>query len=239
MAIHRCRLHTYLIRDRTMTPSLLERASPQQSIPLVMARHALTAVVLVVCLSACSRSGNDGAAIAAAPAPPAMSTAVPSTSSDVAMDPVDNACALLADAEVRNVFPDAAAGKRNTESLQYGLDRCAWKTPTGQIGVEVSHVEAAAFEKELRAELQGAVDPRMQHAADQIVFHRVDGIGDHAIAVLEEANAQRGIYADIALLAIQRRHRMAVLMVHPASAGAPSPALESLQELGRRLAMRL
>jgi hypothetical protein len=222
-----------------MTPLLLERASPHPSILPAMTRNALTAILLAVCLSACSRSGQDSAATAAAPVSPAMPATAQSTSSSISMDPVDNACALLTDGEVRNVFPDAAAGKRNTESLQYGLDRCAWETPTGQIGVEVSKVEAASFEKELRAELQGAVDPRIQHAVDRISFHHVDGIGDHAIAVLEKADAQRGIYADIALLAIQRRHRMAVLMVHRPSVNAPSPTLESLQGLGRRLAVRL
>lgn len=153
--------------------------------------------------------------------------------------PVDNACNLLTDAEVRAVYPDASAGKRNTESLQYGLDRCAWETSTAQVGVEVSKVEANAFEGELRAELQGAVDPRIQGALDRIKFHPVDGIGDHAIAVLEKGDANRGTYTDIALLAIQRNHRMAVLMVHERSSDAPLPSLDSLRALGSRLAPRL
>lgn len=98
--------------------------------------------------------------------------------------------------------------------------------------MEVSKVEAAAFENELRDELQGAVDPRIQGAVDRIQFQVIVGIVDHAIAVLEKGDAQRGIYADITLLAIQHRHRMAVLMVHGGSPDASGPMLDNLQRLG-------
>ncbi|HET7161828.1 MAG TPA: hypothetical protein VFI32_04075 [Rhodanobacteraceae bacterium] len=219
-----------------MTISTRKHECHRQRLPATATRCAFVAILFAGCLSACSKSGGDTPAAASAP----VSVAVqPSVAASAPTGPVDNACNLLTDAEVRAVYPNATAGKRNTESLQYGLDRCAWNTPAGQIGVEVSKVEAAAFPKELRAELQGAVDPRVQGALDGIKFHAVDGIGDHAIAVLEKGDAKRGIYTDIALLAIQRGHRMAVLMVHERASDAPLPSLDTLQNLGRRLALRL
>jgi len=188
--------------------------------------HKLIALVLPVCLvAACSQRSP---ATASAPAASGVADAAAGTP-----------CDLLTDAEVRSVFPQAGSGKRNTESLQYGLDRCAWKAADGQIGIEVSKVEAAAFEGELRAELQGTVDPLVQGALEQIRFQPISGIGDHAIAVLEKAGAKRGVYADISLLAIQRGHRMAVLMIHNANADAPLPTLDTLKNLGTALAARL
>ena len=200
-------------------------------------RNIFAMILLGTCAVGCS-SGADshGAASAGAIAPSASGE---STTAARPSGPVDNACDLLTDAEVRQVFPKAASGKRNTESLQYGLDRCAWETPTGQIGVEVSKGEPDRLEYNLRGELQGAVDPRVNGALDRIKFHKVDGIGDHAIAVLEKADVQGGIYADITLLAIQRGHRMAVLMLQERSRNAPAPTLENLQDLGRKLAPRL
>lgn len=201
--------------------------------------RSVAMALLAGCLSACSQ---HAAVDATAPAQTSVSSApkaATSASHASSTEPVDNPCDLLTDAEIRGVFPKAQSGKRNTESLQYGLDRCAWETPTGQIGVEVSKVEAAAFENELRAELQGAVDPRVQGALDQIRFRPVPDIGDHAIAVLEKGDVKRGIYTDIALLAIQRNHRMAVLMIHDANRDAPLPTLDTLKGLGHPLATRL
>jgi hypothetical protein len=201
------------------------------------ARCALALAILAGSLAACSRTNRDAHPAAAASTPSATpATDAPAVAST---GPVDNPCALLTDAEMRGVFPKAESGKRNTESLQYGLDRCAWATPSGRIGVEVSKVEAAAFEEELRGELQDAVDPRVRGALDRIRFQPVPDIGDHAIAVLEKADAERGIYADIALLAVQRGHRMAVLMIHDANPDAPLPTLDTLRGLGRPLATRL
>ena len=196
---------------------------------------ALLGILLAGGVAACSQSNENAPAMGSVPIAQEAATQAATTALPTA--PVDNACDLLTDAEIRQVFPTAAPGKRNTESLQYGLDRCAWKTPTGQIGIEVSKVEAGAFENDLRGELQGAVDPRVNGALEGIQFHKVEGIGDHAIAVLEKGDAQRGIYADITLLAIQRGHRMAVLMLNEGSPSAAS--LDNLKNLGHKLAPRL
>ena len=192
---------------------------------------------LAAFLSGCSERTDGEATTSLGTAAPGSSTASVATSNAAPPGPVDNACDLLTDAEVRQAFPTAESGKRNTESLQYGLDRCAWKTADGQIGVEVSKVEAAAFEEELRAELQGAVDPRVNGALQRIQFHTVDGIGDHAITVLEKADVHNGLYADISLLAIQRDHRMAVLMLKEGSPNVSS--INRLEDLGHTLAPRL
>ena len=199
--------------------------------------HNIIAIILLAgSLSGCS-SGADGNATAKSGAG-ASNPTTPNAASVPSTAPVDNACDLLTDAEMRQVFPGAESGKRNTASLEYGLDRCAWKTSTGLIGVEVSKVEAAGFEKELRAELQGAVDPRVAGALDRIAFHAIDGIADHAILIVENADAHNGIYADIALLAIQRGHRMAVL-TEPGGTSDPSAIRDRLEALGRKLAPRL
>ena len=209
---------------------------PAQDNPMHALRNIITVILLVACLAGCSHDGNaTGRTGAAAPTSSAPKEAVISTKP---MGPVDNACGLLTDAEIRQVFPSAGSGKRNTQSLEYGLDRCAWKISSGQVGVEVSKVAPVEFESDLRGELQAAVDPRVQGALDRIRFHAVEGIGDHAIAVLEKVDAHNGLYTDIALLAIQRGQRMVVLTVPGSLSEAPS-TLASLNELGSMLAPRL
>lgn len=200
----------------------------------------LALALVIACATACSQqgsvSGADASRQSAGDTKPAPATPDAAASGN---DSGDSPCHLLTDAEVRSVLPQAASGKRNTESLQYGLDRCAWETRTGRIGIEVSKVEASAFESELRSELQGFVDPRIQGALDKIVFQSVPGIGDHTIAVREKADAQRGILTDIALIAVQRGHRMAVLTVQDSSRNAALPTLDSLKDLARPMAARL
>lgn len=196
--------------------------------------------LLIGCAAACSQQSP----VVNADAPGTLPRSTASGSANPApgaasKEAADSPCRLLTDAEVRSVLPEAGSGRRNTESLQYGLDRCAWDARTGQIGIEVSKVEAAAFENELRAELQGFVDPRIQGALGRIAFVSVPGIGDHAIAVREKEDAQRGILTDVALIAVQRGHRMAVLMVHYSNRDAGLPTLDSLKDLARPLAARL
>ena len=176
-------------------------------------RNLITMILLIGCTAGCSHDADvDATARAGAIAP--KSIAVSDSPAHLASTaPADNACGLLTDAQIRQIFPSAESGKRNTESLEYGLDRCAWKISNGQVGIEVSKVEADRFEYDLRAELQGAVDLRVDGALQRIRFHAVEGIGDHAIAVMEKADAHNGRYTDIALLAIQRGQRMAVLTV--------------------------
>lgn len=199
-----------------------------------MFMHALRTVLVMALVTGCSKESPS--ANASAGPTPASNHSVAATAPT---GPIDKTCALLTDTEVRGVFPQAASGRRNTDSLPYGIDRCAWEAPTGQIGLEVSRGEAAAFEEELRGQLQGFVDPRIQGAVDRIRFQSVPELGDHAIAVLEKADAKRGIYIDIELLAIQRGHRIAVLTIHDANRDAPLLTLETLETLGRPLAARL
>lgn len=200
----------------------------------------LALAMLIACSAACSQQSPgvnpDAAGRSPGPASPAPASAIAGAASG---ETADSPCRLLTDAEVRSVLPGAASGTRNTESLQYGLDRCAWEARTGRMGLEVSKVEPAAFENELRAELQGAVDPRIQGALGRIAFVTVPGIGDQAIAVREKGDAQRGILTDVALIAVQRGHRMAVLMIHQSSRDAGLPTLDTLKDLARPLATRL
>lgn len=227
-------------QENTMTPSSMQHHTrPERRIAPRGMGCVIAIAVFAGCLPACSQTDQDAHPTSSAAASPSRPAANMPETAATSTGPVDSPCALLTDAEIRGVFPEAQSGKRNTESLQYGLDRCAWETPTGQIGIEVSKVEAAAFENELRAELQGAVDPRVQGAVDRIRLQSIPDIGDHAIAVLEKADAKRGVYADIGLLAIQRGHRMAVLMIHDANRDAPLPTLDALKGLGRPLASRL
>lgn len=201
-------------------------------------RNIITIILLIACLAACSHDADSEATAQAGAVVQPSIAASESPAHAASTAPTDNACDLITDAEIRRVFPSAESGKRNTESLEYGLDRCAWKVSNGQIGVEVSKVEAVDFESDLRGELQAAVDPRVDGALQRIQFHAVEGIGDHAIAVLEKADAHNGLYTDIALLAIQRGQRMAVLTVPGTLSEAPT-TLDSLKELGGKLAPRL
>jgi hypothetical protein len=151
----------------------------------------------------------------------------------------DNPCALLTDSEVREVFGEAASGQRDHSVDHYGIRSCVWETHNDRFVVQTFTAESGTAEDELRGRVQGGIDPTMAGAAQRVRYEPVAGIGDNAMMVAEAANAQYGIFTDMAILVTRRGDRGVVLFSGLAFAGGDrGKALTALEQLGRSAARR-
>ncbi len=173
---------------------------------------------------------------------PAVSDSSPATS-DQASDTGSAAgdpCKLLTDAEVHDVFNGATAGKRDRSVDKYGILSCVWETPSDRLIVQTFAAKPGAVADELRSRVQGSIDPMLAGAADRIRYQSISGIGDQAMMVVEKANPELGILADMALLATQRGDRMAIVFTGTSLvSGDRDSALNALESLGSDIAQRL
>lgn len=164
---------------------------------------------------------------------PAVSQAV------AASAPAGHPCGLLTDAEVRRVFPNAARGKPDPRLEKHGIDTCVWDHPGGLFSAQIEKTEPAAPESEIRSRASGSVDPVNRAARGNVRYETLAGVGDRAIAVVERADAQRGILSDMALLVVRRGGRQVVFMSTQLAERDRAAALAALTELGRAAAGRL
>lgn len=200
---------------------------------------ALAALLASCLLCGCSRS--DPAAIGSSSAQ-ATTTLAPDADSPTGTStaPTDDPCALLTDAEVSEVFPGAASGKRNHSLDGNGILTCVWDTPTDRFVVQVLAAKSGSIEDELRGRVQGSVDPLMAGAADRVRYETMTGLGDAAMSVVERADPPRGILADTVVLVTQRAERRAVLFTgNSLASGDRASALKALETLGRHVVGRL
>lgn len=152
----------------------------------------------------------------------------------------DDPCHLLTDAEVRQVFSGVASGKRDHNVDKYGILSCVWETPNDRFIVQAFAAKPGAVADELRSRVQGSIDPMRAGAIDHIRFQSITGVGDQAMMVVERANPELGIHADMALLATQRGDRIAVLFTGTSLAsGDRASALRALETLGSGIARPL
>jgi len=203
--------------------------------------RAVLAATLIGSLSlpGCSQSDPASAGAASLQAAtgqvPDPGSSMP-TSTKVADDP----CALITDAEVRNAFAQAAAGKRDRALDKNGILTCLWDTPTDRFVVQMYSVSSGSAEDELRGRMAGSIDPMMPGAAEHVRYETLAGAGDEAMLVVEKADPQRGILTDTAMLVTRRGERIAVLFTGSSLAGGDrASALRTLETLGRSVAKRL
>ncbi len=193
--------------------------------------------VLTVLLGSCTLIGcsQNNSGSAGAGSSPATSEQARDTGS-AAVDP----CGLLTNAEVRDVFKGAAAGERDRSVDKYGILSCVWDIPSDRLIVQTFAAKPGAVADELRSRVQGSIDPMLIGAADRIRYQSIAGIGDQAMMVVEKANPELGILADMALLATQRGDRMAILFTGTSLvSGDRDSALKALETLGSDIAQRL
>jgi hypothetical protein len=190
----------------------------------------------------CGCSRNDQEQLAVAP-PVGVASPVTNAEGAVPTAPVvraDHPCQLLTDAEVDAAFRGAATGKRDASLDKYGITTCMWTTPTDRFVVQILTTGSGSVADELRSRASGSVDPMMQGAMERVRFETVAGVGDEAMAIVERADASRGILSDTAVLVMQRGERRAVLFTGRSLAGGDrASALTSLETLGRSVAKRL
>lgn len=152
----------------------------------------------------------------------------------------DDPCNLLTDAEVRQVFSGAASGKRDHSVDKYGILSCVWEAPIDRLIVQAFDAKPDTLAGELRSRVQGFVDPMMAGAADRIRYETIAGVGDQAIAVVEKADPEHGILADMAQLVTRRGERGVILFTGASLAnGDRASALSELEKLGRSAVKRL
>ena len=195
-------------------------------------RRWIAPCLAALVLAACSERGPEAAAPASAPAAPAANTSSPAVAAD-------GPCRLLTDAEVRVVFPDAHAGKRDRSREQYGIRTCVWDGDRSRFAVEVWSAKPGSVENEIRGLASGFIDPVKPGAVNNVRFEPIAGVGDQAFAVLETRDAARGILGDAAVLVTQRGDQVVVLQSNDLARRERGAALKALAALGRSAVGRL
>lgn len=100
--------------------------------------RAVLAAALIGSFSLPGCSQNDPGSAGAAPSQGAAGQ-VPGAGSPMSASTkaADDPCDLITDAEVRNAFAQAAAGKRDHTLDKNGIMTCVWDTPTDRFVVQV------------------------------------------------------------------------------------------------------
>ncbi len=148
-------------------------------------------------------------------------------------------CKVLTDADVRKVFPDAKSGQRERRNEQYGMVACLWDYSGGRFYVQLSVEQPGTVKNEIRGISLGFVDPLKSGAAANVRYETIKGVGDEAMAIVEPADAKRGILTDSAYLITQRGDQQAMLFSSTLANRDRAEALKKLEELGKAAAGRL
>jgi len=151
----------------------------------------------------------------------------------------DDACGLLSDADVRAVFPGAAAGVRETTRGKYGIRACVWETRGGRFALQRWTAKPGTVDNEIRGMAAGVLDPLKPAARNSVRYEALAGIGDQAMALVEAQNPSAGILADAAMLMTQRGDQLIELQSSELGRGDRAGALQSLSTLGRAAVARL
>lgn len=153
-------------------------------------------------------------------------------------EPPGDACKLLTDAEVRRVFPDAKAAKRDTKLDQYGIGSCIWEHPGGRFAIQLTK-KSGKIDDEIRGAASGNVDPLNRKARDAIRYVTVSDAGDAARAMVEPTDEKRGVIQGVAMLIAQRGDKQITLYSDQLPQRERDAALKALEELGRAAAKRI
>ena len=187
-------------------------------------RSLFAAFVLGVFVSGCSK---EAATAAENPAPAAE-----------AAGPTQDPCALVSDALVRKSFAGAKAGTRDHSLDKYDIATCTWDTPTNTLVAQIFTAKGSA-EDEARSRALGVIDPVKQGAGDGFRYEAVAGVGDAATIVAEAGDPPKGIFNDVAVIAVRKGERMAVLFSRSLIDSDRAATVAALTALGKSAANRL
>ncbi len=153
--------------------------------------------------------------------------------------PKGDPCKLLADTEVRKVFPKASTAKPERTREKYGIAACLWEHPAGRFAVQLTNADPKSTAEEARGLAIGFVDPLKSGAARNVRFEKIAGVGDEAMAVVEQQDEKKGILSDAAYLITQRGDRQVMIIAVDLARGDRAVALKALADLGRAAVGRL
>lgn len=140
-------------------------------------------------------------------------------------------CKLLDLASIRRALPGAGDGVRDHRADDIGLASCVWQSPKGRIVLQTGTGAPQEPKELVGLVVTGNLDPRPGRQ-DPIRYESLPGIGDHAVAVVEEINAEKGILGSIAAAGVQKGDRKLTLMTSLPSAPEHRQAtLDALRQL--------
>jgi hypothetical protein len=192
----------------------------------MMRRTILAALATVTMLVAGVPAALVDAAAKAAQTPPPARSA-------------DGPCGLLTNAEVQRAFPGAKPGQLDRKLEAQGILRCVWNHTSGTVGIIEGTGELDPIEVEAGTWALGFVDPLNRGAEKHVRYERLAGVGDQAIAVVEQRDAAKGFLSDSAYLVVRRGNRQVTLMAMDLARRERVAALAVLKELGTAIAGRL
>jgi hypothetical protein len=152
----------------------------------------------------------------------------------------DGPCALLRLAEVQRVLPDTRMAERDRTLDKYDIASCVWKGDKGLRELTVQRWEGEdSAETELRGLVEGIVDPVKPGVAASIRYETLKSLGDDALAVVERADANRGVLTYAAILVVKRGNHVLTMFSSDLAMLERPEALKALETLGRAAVARL
>ena len=145
-------------------------------------------------------------------------------------------CQLLTLGEVAAVFPGAEAGVV-TEVRAEGVTSCIWAIPAGRFVLQSWPAKDPVAE-EIRGAIYPSLDPSKQ-TAGVVRYEPVTGVGDEALAVVEQKDEARGIVSDTAILVAKRGDKILLVIADDLARRDHAEALAALQSLGSSAAGRM
>lgn len=192
--------------------------------------------IVALALLACATGGCTQTEAAQEPAVRDVSTAASSAQGYAV---AGDACGLLRDAEVRQVFAGAGSAERNDAVEAGGIAQCGWKSPTGRIDVQWTHGTDQKVRDWMETVVEVATNGERTAEQAGIRLEPVRGIGDEAMVMIERVDAARGIVHPRAVLGLRRGEQVVLLMSEELAERDRADALAALTRLGRAAAGRL
>ncbi len=150
--------------------------------------------------------------------------------------PTADPCAIVPAAEVKKVFPAAAAAPERSRRLEeYGITECVWKSANGQIllGVQESIAQTpASAQEEALGMAQGIADPLKRDALRNVRIEKFAQLDLDNAAFVETSNPARGILGDGAFMALVKGPQVVTLGSPELPSRDRNDALKALERLG-------
>ena len=154
--------------------------------------------------------------------------------------PAGDPCTVLSLSDVQKVFPGAKGGERSRRLEEYGSTECAWKGADGRVVLAVQESYSSGTAKDdVQGMAMGFTDPLKPKSRNNVRYESFANMGSEAAAFVEQADPNRGILSDGALLSIRRGEHAVWLMSSELPRRERPAALKAFEDLGKVAAKRL
>lgn len=154
--------------------------------------------------------------------------------------PAGDPCTVLTLSDVQKVFPGAKGGERNRRLEEYGTTECAWKGADGRVVLAVQESYSSGTAKDdVQGMAMGFTDPLKPKSRANVRYETFANMGSQAAAFVEQADANRGILSDGALLSVRHGEHAVWVMSSELPRRERTAALKALEDLGKVAAKRV